>query len=70
MCVAEFADLVGLSTGLKEVEALLGVDLGKLTDVKELLKEAAILGHVETTRMLLEKMSKVKDGRMSPGRDI
>lgn len=55
MGASEFADLVGLP------EVLKGITLGRLTDAKELLKEAAILGHEETVITLLEKMSKVKD---------
>lgn len=53
MGVAEFADLLGVPKI---------VDWSNLTDAKALLKEAAILGHEGTVRMLLEKRGKVKDG--------
>lgn len=55
MSVSEFADLVGLPE-------VLGITLGCLTDAKELLREAAILGHEETVIALLEGVSKVGGG--------
>ncbi|KAH8599991.1 hypothetical protein B0O99DRAFT_347159 [Bisporella sp. PMI_857] len=50
--VTEFADLIGVPRIF---------DWGNLTDARELLKEAAILGHEATVRMLLGKGDQVKD---------
>lgn len=50
MSIPEFAELIGVP------------DWSNLTDAKELLKEAAILGHEDTVRMLLHKTNKEIDG--------
>ena len=58
MGVTEFADLLGIPRF---------VDWSHLTDAKELLKEAAILGHEGTVSMLLEKRGKIKgDDQLRP----